>query len=43
MSLRPILLHPHPRLKGMAKPIAQIDEGIRRLADAYESLKPVTA
>ena len=32
MSLRPILLHPDPRLKAVAKPIAAIDEGLRRLA-----------
>ena len=32
MSLRPILLHPDPRLKAVAKPVAQIDEGLRRLA-----------
>lgn len=32
MSLRPILLHPDPRLKAVAKPVAAIDDGLRRLA-----------
>jgi peptide deformylase len=33
MSLRPIVLHPDPRLKTLCKPVAAIDDGIRRLAD----------
>ncbi|WP_210529144.1 peptide deformylase [Rubellimicrobium arenae] len=32
MSIRPILLHPDPRLKTVAKPVAVIDEAVRRLA-----------
>lgn len=33
MSLRPILLHPDPRLKTVCRPVTDIDDGIRRLAD----------
>ena len=32
MALRPILLHPDPRLKAVAKPVTAIDDGLRRLA-----------
>lgn len=39
MSIRPILLHPDPRLKAVAKPVAAIDEGVRRLAgDMLETM-----
>ncbi len=39
MALRPILLHPDPRLKSVAKPILQIDEEVRRLAkDMLETM-----
>jgi peptide deformylase len=39
MSLRPILLHPDPRLKAVAKPVAPIDDGVRRLAqDMLETM-----
>jgi peptide deformylase len=39
MSLRPILLHPDPRLKAVAKPVAVPDEGVRRLAqDMLETM-----
>ncbi len=33
MTLRPILIHPDPRLKAVAEPVRDIDDGIRRLAD----------
>jgi len=33
MSLRPILIHPDPRLKTVCKPVPEIDSSIRRLAD----------
>ena len=33
MSLRPILIHPDPRLKTKAEPVVKIDDSIRRLAD----------
>jgi peptide deformylase len=33
MTLRPILLHPDPRLKKLCPPVAQITDDIRRLAD----------
>ena len=33
MSLRPILIHPDPRLKKVATPVAQVTDDIRRLAD----------
>lgn len=33
MSLRPILIHPDPRLKTVCKPVTDIDSSIRRLAD----------
>ena len=32
MAIRPILIHPDPRLKAKAAPIAQIDDDTRRLA-----------
>ncbi|TNC70340.1 peptide deformylase [Rubellimicrobium roseum] len=32
MSLRPILLHPDPRLKAVAKPVTVFDDALRRLA-----------
>ncbi|NBD30899.1 MAG: peptide deformylase [Alphaproteobacteria bacterium] len=33
MSLRPILIHPDPRLKKVAAPVAEVTDDIRRLAD----------
>ena len=33
MTLRPILIHPDPRLKTVCKPVADIKDDIRRLAD----------
>ncbi len=33
MSLRPILLHPDPRLKKVCEPVAEITPELRRLAD----------
>ena len=33
MSLRPILIHPDPRLKSVADVVPEIDDTIRRLAD----------
>src|SRR6056297_4362021 len=33
MSLRPILIHPDPRLKKVATPVAQVTDDIRRLSD----------
>jgi peptide deformylase len=33
MAIRPILLHPDPRLKAVAEPVADINDGVRRLAD----------
>ena len=33
MTLRPILIHPDPRLKTVADPVPGIDDDIRRLAD----------
>jgi peptide deformylase len=33
MALKPILRYPDPRLHTIAKPVAQVDERIRRLAD----------
>ena len=33
MSLRPILIHPDPRLKAVAEHVPDIDDDIRRLAD----------
>ncbi len=39
MSLRPILLHPDPRLKAVAKPVTVIDGGVRQLArDMLETM-----
>ena len=32
MALRPILLHPDPRLKTVARPVADIDDAVARLA-----------
>lgn len=33
MTLRPILIHPDPRLKTVAKPVTAITDDLRRLAD----------
>lgn len=33
MTIRPILIHPDPRLKTVAKPVEAIDDDIRALAD----------
>jgi peptide deformylase len=33
MTLRPIIIHPDPRLKAMCKPVTGITDEIRRLAD----------
>ncbi|MDR9426850.1 MAG: peptide deformylase [Salibaculum sp.] len=33
MSLRPILIHPDPRLKKVATPVTEVTDDIRRLAD----------
>jgi peptide deformylase len=33
MTLRPIILHPDPRLKTLCKPVAGVDDDLRRLAD----------
>jgi peptide deformylase len=33
MTLRPILIHPDPRLKTLCKPVGGINDDIRRLAD----------
>ena len=33
MTLRPILIHPDPRLKAVAPPVAKVTDDIRRLAD----------
>ncbi|MBP1806711.1 peptide deformylase [Rubellimicrobium aerolatum] len=39
MSIRPIVLHPDPRLKAVAKPIVAIDDALRRLAqDMLETM-----
>ena len=39
MAIRPILLHPDPRLKAVAKPVAAVDEAVRRLAkDMLETM-----
>lgn len=39
MSLRPILIHPDPRLRRRAEPVAEVDDGIRRLAgDMLETM-----
>jgi peptide deformylase len=39
MSLRPILIHPDPRLRRAAEPVAAIDEALRRLAaDMLETM-----
>ena len=33
MTIRPILIHPDPRLKKVTAPVASIDDDLRRLAD----------
>ena len=33
MTLRPILIHPDPRLKKPADPVTEVDDDLRRLAD----------
>ena len=33
MTVRPILIHPDPRLKAVADPISEVSEDVRRLAD----------
>ena len=33
MAIRPILIHPDPRLKAVAEPVADISDELRRLAD----------
>lgn len=33
MTIRPILIHPDPRLKTLADPVADIDDTLRQLAD----------
>ena len=33
MALRSILIHPDPRLKAVAKPVTNVDDTVRRLAD----------
>ena len=33
MAIKDILIHPDPRLKTVADPVANVDSGIRRLAD----------
>jgi peptide deformylase len=33
MAIRPILIHPDPRLRRKAEPVAVIDDGVRRLAE----------
>lgn len=33
MTIRPILIHPDPRLKAVAKPVAEVNDALRRLAD----------
>jgi peptide deformylase len=39
MSIRPILIHPDPRLRRATEPVAQIDDDIRRLAaDMLETM-----
>jgi peptide deformylase len=39
MSIRPILLHPDPRLKAVAKPVTAFDGNLRRLAqDMLETM-----
>jgi len=39
MAIRPILIHPDPRLKAVADPIVEIDEETRRLAaDMLETM-----
>ncbi len=39
MSLRPILIHPDPRLRRAAEPVAEIDDAVRSLAaDMLETM-----
>jgi peptide deformylase len=39
MTIRPILLHPDPRLRAAAKPVTSFDEDLRRLAlDMLETM-----
>jgi peptide deformylase len=39
MSIRPILIHPDPRLRRRAEPVAAIDDALRRLAaDMLETM-----
>jgi len=39
MAIRPILIHPDPRLKATAAPVVKIDDEVRRLAsDMLESM-----
>ncbi|MGI9393772.1 MAG: peptide deformylase [Boseongicola sp.] len=39
MAIRPILIHPDPRLKAIADPVAEIDDETRRLAaDMLETM-----
>lgn len=33
MSIRPILIHPDPRLKKVCTPVAALDDGLRKLMD----------
>jgi peptide deformylase len=33
MTTRPILIHPDPRLKAVADPVAEVDDTLRKLAD----------
>ncbi|MEX5728396.1 peptide deformylase [Rhodovulum iodosum] len=33
MTIKPILIHPDPRLKKVAEPVAEIDEALQRLAE----------
>ena len=33
MALRPILLHPDPRLKAVAEPVADVTDDLRALAE----------
>ena len=33
MALRDILIHPDPRLKTVADPVAQVDDGLKKLAE----------
>ncbi|MEM9270616.1 MAG: peptide deformylase, partial [Pseudomonadota bacterium] len=33
MSLRPILIHPDPRLKKVCPPVTEVTDAVRKLAD----------